>query len=246
MSFTCLMLFACAGALADDAEPQWGHLKGRVVLEGDVPMARLLVGPVGGKNGIRNIPDESLVVDKTTKGIANVVVYLQKKPVAIHPDLRESKDRTVKFQAVGGRFVPHVLLVRTDQKIEISSPDPFAYNVHEYPIKNVQHGYVVTPGNDSVRELKFAERLPLTVRCDIHPWMQAWWVVLDHPYAAVTGKDGSFEIKNLPVGEHDFSVWQEQAGYIRPNEKAKFFHVPIVADVSTSLEVSVPVANFPR
>ena len=44
--------------------------------------------------------------------------------------------------------------------------------------------------------------------------MTGWWVVLDHPYAAITDADGKFRIENLPVGKHDFIVWQERAGYL--------------------------------
>ena len=237
-----LMMFACTCGLADDAEPKWGHLKGRIVLDGEIPKLQPLVKAAP---GFGNIPDESLVVDKATKGIANVVVYLQKKPAAIHPELLKSKDPNVKFQAIGGRYDPHVLLARTDQQVEVSTPDAVAYNVHTYPLKNLQENFVCAPGPVSLN-LSLSERLPVKVGCDKHPWMLAWWVVLDHPYAAITGKDGSFEIKNLPVGEHDFTVWQEKVGYIRPTETEKFYKVPIAADETTSLEVTVPVSIYPR
>ena len=44
--------------------------------------------------------------------------------------------------------------------------------------------------------------------------MVAYWVILDHPYAAVTDEKGNFEIPNLPAGTHEFNVWQESAGYL--------------------------------
>ena len=54
-----------------------------------------------------------------------------------------------------------------------------------------------------------AERTPGEVTCDIHPWMKAWWMVLDHPYFAVTDAKGNFEIKNAPAGTQKVVVWQE-------------------------------------
>ena len=42
----------------------------------------------------------------------------------------------------------------------------------------------------------------------------AYWLVLDHPYAAATDAKGNFTIKNLPVGDHEFRVWHERAGYL--------------------------------
>jgi hypothetical protein len=44
--------------------------------------------------------------------------------------------------------------------------------------------------------------------------MSAKWLVVDHPYAAVTDADGKFTIEKLPVGQHKFRVWQERAGFI--------------------------------
>ena len=65
-----------------------------------------------------------------------------------------------------------------------------------------------------------AERRPILVACDIHPWMKAYIMVFDHPFFAVTAEDGSFEIKGVPAGEQNLVVWQEKVGYVNP-EKAK-------------------------
>jgi len=44
--------------------------------------------------------------------------------------------------------------------------------------------------------------------------MSAYVLVLDHPYAAITDEKGHFEIPDLPVGDHEFRVWQESAGWL--------------------------------
>ena len=51
----------------------------------------------------------------------------------------------------------------------------------------------------------------MPVVCNIHPWMKAYILSLDHPYMAVTGEDGTFEIKNMPAGQHEFQFWHEIA-----------------------------------
>jgi hypothetical protein len=61
---------------------------------------------------------------------------------------------------------------------------------------------------------RIREPSPVAVKCDIHPWMIAWWLVIDHPYAAVTNEHGEFLIENLPAGEHRFRVWHERAEWI--------------------------------
>jgi hypothetical protein len=53
------------------------------------------------------------------------------------------------------------------------------------------------------------------VSCNIHPWMKGWLLVRDDPYMAVSAADGTFEIKNIPVGQHEFQFWQEAAGFLK-------------------------------
>ena len=49
--------------------------------------------------------------------------------------------------------------------------------------------------------------------------MRAYWLIIDHPYAALTDKDGKFQIDNLPVGEHNFRIWHERIGDIKKEYK---------------------------
>ena len=51
------------------------------------------------------------------------------------------------------------------------------------------------------------------VKCDVHPWMNAWVAVIDNPYFAVTDKDGKFALpKGLPDGEYRVTAWHEKYG----------------------------------
>jgi uncharacterized protein (DUF2141 family) len=52
----------------------------------------------------------------------------------------------------------------------------------------------------------------IKVKCEVHPWMGAWVGVLDHPFFAVTGDDGTFTIKDLPAGEYTIEAWHEKYG----------------------------------
>ena len=214
---------AMAVGFPPSASAQWGTLKGQILLDGEIPKIDPLVvqGNQQAKDAAvcaaQNVPDEKLVVDPESKGIANVVVYLAKKPAKIFPALEKSTVPQVTFDQKGCRFMPHVLLVRTDQTVLVVSDDDAAHNTHTYPIKNRQDNFVVAPKDRtgvSVKPLTLAEKLPSKVGCDIHPWMVAYWVILDHPYAAVTDEKGNFEIPNLPAGTHEFNVWQESAGYL--------------------------------
>ncbi|HWO21971.1 MAG TPA: carboxypeptidase regulatory-like domain-containing protein [Kofleriaceae bacterium] len=48
--------------------------------------------------------------------------------------------------------------------------------------------------------------------CDVHPWMRAYAVVHDHPYFAVTGDDGAFELKGLSPGTYTLEAWHPKLG----------------------------------
>ena len=52
----------------------------------------------------------------------------------------------------------------------------------------------------------------IRVKCNIHNWMHAWIGVLDHPYFAVTGEDGSFEHSECSSGAYTVAVWHEKLG----------------------------------
>jgi hypothetical protein len=209
------LAFVVTGLLwAGIADAQWGTIKGQIVVEGDFPKRPNLIP---GLRGVANVPDETVVIDPKTKGLANAVIWLAKTPTQVHPELVKSKAAEVVFDHRGFRYVPHVLFVRTDQQVRVLSADPVVHNMHTYPLKNAQENFHIQPNDRKgilVTTVTKAERLPVRIGCDIHPWMQGWWVILDHPYAAVTNERGQFEIANLPVGEHEFRIWQEKAGYL--------------------------------
>lgn len=223
-----LALVGIIGLLSgSSAHAQWGTLKGKIILDGDLPEQKLLVrkGDAAVKDAAicaaQDVPDDSLLIDKDSKGIANVAIWLVKKPAKIHPDLATPKEAKVLFDQVGCRFTPHILTVRTGQTVTVVSGDATLHNTRGLPPKNAPFNFSVAPkdrvGNDV--SLTLAERLPVPINCDVHPWMRAHWLVLDHPYAAVTDKDGAFEIPNLLAGDHEFRIWHEGSGYLVKDPK---------------------------
>ncbi len=60
----------------------------------------------------------------------------------------------------------------------------------------------------------------MKVSCDIHPWMESYLLVMDHPFFAVTAEDGSFEIKGVPAGNQKLVVWQSNVGYVTEGKAA--------------------------
>lgn len=209
-----------ASAVAED----WGTITGQVIVKGDIPAPELLhkkAADIKDKEicAAEDTYKDDLVIDKDSKGLANVFVYLSKKPKSIHPDLEKPAAAVAVFDQKGCVFRPHAMVVLGGQTIEVVSSDGIAHNTHTYPLKNRPVNVLIAPNTpvgkgEAIKDYKTAERLPIKVTCDFHPWMQAYWLVVDHPYAAVTDKEGKFTIPNLPVGEHEFAVWHERKGYL--------------------------------
>lgn len=47
------------------------------------------------------------------------------------------------------------------------------------------------------------------VICDSHPFMKAYIMIFDHPYASVSDDSGTFTLDNVPPGKYTLKVWHE-------------------------------------
>ena len=114
-------------------------------------------------------------------------------------------------------FQPYVLPMHQDQTLVIKSSDPMInHNVRMSPFRNP--GKNQTLGPDGKLELKLvAERVPIEMACDIHPWMKAWVMVFDHPFFTTTATDGSFEIKGVTAGPQKL-ILRLKPGFVTPGQ----------------------------
>ena len=181
-----------------------GTITGVVKFAGDPPPVNE-IPPTKDKAvcGKAPIYDESLVVDKGTKGIQWAVVSVQGAKGKWN-----GKPGTLDQE--GCVFRPHVL-VTPPGKITVLNSDKILHNFHSYsknnrPINKAQPGFrkEMTVDIDKPEIVK--------VECDAHPWMAGWIVVSEDPYVAVTDGKGNFKIENVPPGNYTLEVWQETLG----------------------------------
>jgi hypothetical protein len=99
--------------------------------------------------------------------------------------------------------------------IHLKSSDGVSHNVN-IQLRGLNQNPSMPAGATLTITPDTAERGPGPVNCNIHTWMTAYWLVLEHPYFAVTDKDGNYEIKDAPSGEQKVVVWQEAARYLTP------------------------------
>ena len=166
--------------------------------------------------GKEDLFDEKLVINQKNRGLANVVLWAY-KPKAVHSDFAKQTGK-VTIANVMCRFEPRVIALSTKQTLEVANPDPVAHNAMIRFLKNPEVNPLIPAFGKIDLKLKKTEIIPCTISCAIHPWMQGKILVQDHPYMAVTDKDGNFKLSNLPAGKLTLKVWHEACGWIKSAE----------------------------
>lgn len=205
------------------AADAWGDLVGRFVYGGPPPERRKLTVDTDVVHcGQRDIRDESLMV-APDGGLMNVYVYCRERRIDISPELEAAMEKHVPLDLRDCIFVPHCMKIWCDkQALFIRNLEPVADNVAFSPLGDRPANIVlpVAPAEGATATWPFrrAQRVPVPVACNYHPWESAWILPLDHPYLDISAEDGTFRIEKLPVGKRELQVWQERAGYLdRPD-----------------------------
>jgi hypothetical protein len=132
-------------------------------------------------------------------GLANVFVYIKKGLEGRR--FAPPKEIPVLDQ-IDCLFEPYVVGVMINQNLKIKNSDSFLHNVHATPKVNREFNLAqIGRGKDNERSFSRPEVL-VRFKCDVHPWMFAYVGVVEHPFFAVTDKEGSFTITNVPPGEY--------------------------------------------
>jgi plastocyanin len=224
---------------ASPSQAGFGALAGRVVLDGPRPDLPALL-PAGALRDpevcVREkIPNERLLVGDGG-GIKNVFVYLSRKPSGA---ATASTPEAITFDQKNCTFIPHALVCRTGQELKFINSDPIAHNINTKTVLSAPFNQILKVSDQTGVPFTYsrAEREPVRVVCDIHAWMLAWHLPLDHPYAAVTDENGAFSIADLPPGNHKFIVWHE-------SKRLQEYPVTITAGQTSEAQIKVPAASL--
>jgi len=222
----CLSLFGmvlAASAGVSNAQ-SWGNVKGQVVWAGgkDPAPEKLKVNKDEQHCLSKGeILSDKFVVDGKTKGVKWVVVWLvdsknAKAAIPVHPSLAEVKQKEVVIDQPCCVYEPHVVGMRAGQTLVAKNSSPINHNVNIISPGNNPNQNLLIPAGKSVTVEGWAgATAPTKVECNIHPWMVAWVRVFNHPYFAVTDKDGTFELKNAPAGDFNLVIWHEEVGWVK-------------------------------
>jgi plastocyanin len=200
---------AKAGGSVPDAHGG-ASVKGVVKFEGTVPKAKLIsmsADPSCAKQ--HPSPVSSQEVETDSKGdLQNVVVFVSE---GLGDRTFDAPTQPVVVEQKGCMFQPHVLAVRANQPLHVVNDDPTSHNIHPTPANNREWNKAEPPGA-TVDETFAREEIAIPVKCNLHPWMHGYIAVFKHPFFAVTGKDGSFDLSSLPPGTYTIKAWHEKLG----------------------------------
>ena len=163
-------------------------------------------------------------------GVANTVVFLRNITRGKAMDLPESR-RYLNQKSC--RYEPHILLVPVQANVTVKSKDPLLHTVQmsgsaEYNLPFTAEGQEIS--RPMIREGN------VSMRCNVHPWMNGEMVVVRHPYYTVSDSDGNFELTQVPPGEYEIVAWHE--GWRVVGENALY-------DIATQVRVKRPIFADP-
>lgn len=198
--------------LAEGATPSFGSVTGVVKFQGTpptMPPIDMSEEPACAEK-YGSPPTERAVVVNGNGTLAGVFVYV-KEGLPADADYPAATD-TVWIDQNACRYEPNVVGARVRQTIAIRNDDPVMHNVNATAKRN--RGFNISQpveGMVSTRSFRRPEVM-VELACDVHGWMRAYIGVMDHPFFATTGDDGSFTIPDLPAGTYTLEAWHAQYG----------------------------------
>jgi plastocyanin len=155
---------------------------------------------------------ERLLVNADNGGIKNVVLYVYTGRGGSELPQQPVANKTHDLATRNCRFEPHVILLRAGDTLRIGGGDGVGHNANVSFFANSPQGIMIPPGAPQIIPIAKPEPAVIPVDCNIHPWMRAYIVALDHPFAGISDDDGLIEIKGLPAGGNlIFRLYHEAA-----------------------------------
>lgn len=217
-AFVTAGVLALAGCLASA-----GEITGTVTLKGTPPKEKditpLKDDPTCGKLHT-DMPTTHFYVVGSKGELADVIISLQ----GASGKSGGAGAQPVVLDQKGCEYTPQIMAVQTGQKIVVKNSDPVMHNIHDLPNPdsgNPEKNMAQLPNGP---DLTFTFDKPedfLKFKCDVHPWMFAWVSVFDHPYFAVSEKDGTFKISNVPAGKYTLKAIHRKAGNVTQEIEVK-------------------------
>jgi plastocyanin len=194
----------------DGPAPGTAMVKGFVKFTGTMPPAarvNMNADPSCAKLHPAGLTTEDTVAG-ADGGLQNVVVFISE---GLGDRTYDPPQQPAVIEQKGCVYKPHVVALRANQELDVVNNDATTHNVHPQPANNRESNNAQAPGTH-VNMTFPREEIAIPMKCNVHPWMRSYIAVFKHPYFAVTGKGGTFELNNLPPGNYTIQAWHEKLG----------------------------------
>jgi plastocyanin len=120
----------------------------------------------------------------------------------------------VVLDQVGCKYVPHVIAVVRGGSVEFRNSDSTMHNIHTMPTVVGSQPIDISQGPKGAPQVKQFNQpeVMIPVRCNNHPWMNAFVNVSATSFFAVTDADGHFGISGLAAGTYTLAAVHEKLG----------------------------------
>ena len=213
-----------------------GSVSGTVLFEGKAPAPVLIDTSMDPACNLSDAKVYSEQYSISNGKLANVFVYVKQGPPAAM-QVAPLMPPTVLDQK-GCQYLPHVVGVFQGGVVEFRNDDPTMHNIHTMPtvVGNETVDISQGPKGAPVTKKFTNAELMMPVRCNNHPWMNAYINVSPTPWFAVTDHAGHFDLKGLPPGQYTLGAVHEKLG-------EKTIQVTITASGVSKPELSYSLSN---
>ena len=212
-----MKILLCATAIAglvgyNAGAADTASISGKVTFDGTAPKMKKITVDADPKcaemHADAPLRSEEVIVNPNGT-LKNVFIYVK---TGLEGKTFETPKTPVELDQKGCHYVPHVFGMMAHQHLKIVNDDDTLHNIHAQPTKSTE--FNVGQPNKGMETMKTFANSEVMVhfKCDVHPWMSAYVGVLDHPFYAVSGDDGTFSLKGLPAGEYTIEAWHEKYG----------------------------------
>ena len=210
--------------------PGSGSVTGAIAYNGAAPAPKKIdssADPACGQANPNLSTEDTVVKDGK---LANAFVYVKDGTTADGKKITDftyaTPSSAVTLDQKGCHYVPHVLGLQTNQKLNITNSDPTQHNIHPTPKSNPEWNQTQPNGAAPIEKSFARAEVLIPVKCNQHPWMKSYIGVLKHPFFAVSAEDGTYTIKGLQPGTYTVAAWHEKGG---PNGTEKTMQVTVPA-----------------
>lgn len=237
-----------------------GTVKGKISLVGGKPRPKAFnlvtfpdpkyCGRISTGTGWRLLEDFVIGPDN---GLKDVVVMLE--------DVESGKSwefAPPRVEAIDCMFAPFVTVVKNHEEVVVVNMDPVMHDIQAYQTSDMgarvlfNNPLPMNPYHDVDKPRQTHEHRPgkpiretihldpgrniFVMQCGFHAYMESWGLVVDNPYYAVTPKEGTFSLTDVPPGDYTLVAWHpgmkerlEKRITVAPNTTVSMdfeFHAP--------------------